>query len=208
VWRCVCLAKAAGVTKAAFYHHVGRKEELLERGLTEALDALFAVLEEPGAKSDLSITSIQYILRRIVELEHELLPQVTVLLRARGNSKAERSALARRRTFDKRFAELIQQAQRDGFVRGDLDAQLIAKLAIGMATWIIEWYSPGGSLSPTQVADAVVEMACNGMAAPPPARRPTPPTTTSSTSNPKASARRSSEPAGTPKTTTARKARA
>jgi AcrR family transcriptional regulator len=158
------LAAAAGVTKAAFYHHVGNKEELLSRGLDQALDALFAMLDEPDATSGSALSQIRYILRRMVELEDSLLPQVTVLLRARGNSDSERKAVARRRSFDRHVARLVAEAQREGEVRADLDPQLISRLAIGMSTWIIEWYQPGGKLSVADVADAVVTMICDGMA--------------------------------------------
>ncbi len=157
------LAAAAGVTKAAFYHHVGNKEELLSRGLDQALDALFAMLDETDATTGTSLSRIRYILRRMVELEDALLPQVTVLLRSRGNSDSERKAVSRRRSFDRHVARLVAQAQTEGDVRSDLDPRLISRLAIGMSTWIIEWYQPGGKLTATDVADAVVTMVCDGM---------------------------------------------
>lgn len=159
------LAKAAGVSKAAFYHHVGGKEELLDRGLAKALDALAAVLEEPGATEGTPIERIGFILRRIVELEHTLLPHVTVLLRARGHSEAERKALTRRRAFDRHMAALVAEAQGAGEVRSDIDAKLAARLVVGMATWIVEWYQPKSAAGAAVVADAVVAVALDGIRA-------------------------------------------
>ena len=43
------LAARLGVTKSAIYHHVPSKVELLRLALDRALNALFAVLDEPGA---------------------------------------------------------------------------------------------------------------------------------------------------------------
>jgi AcrR family transcriptional regulator len=160
------LARAAGVTKPAFYHHVGGKEELLARGLTKALDALFAMLEEPEALTGTAEHRLRYIIRRIVELEDALLAPVTVLLRARGTTATERHALERRRSFDAHVAGLITEGQREGSLRADIDPNLMARLVIGMATWVIEWYHPGGRWTVDDVANAVVEMAAHGMTNP------------------------------------------
>ncbi len=157
------LARAAGVTKPAFYHHVGSKEELLARGLTKALDALFAMLQEPEALTGTAAVRLRYIIRRIVELEDALLAPVTVLLRSRGTTEAERQALERRRSFDAHMATLIAQGQQEGYLRADIDSNLMARLVIGMATWVIEWYQPGGRWTLDDVAKAVVEMASTGM---------------------------------------------
>jgi AcrR family transcriptional regulator len=157
------LARAAGVTKPAFYHHVGGKEELLSRGLTKALDALFAMLEEPEARTGTASSRLRHIIRRIVELEDELLAPVTVLLRSRGTTEVERQALVRRRSFDAQVAALIAEGQNEGSLRGDIDPNLMARLVIGMATWVIEWYHPAGRWTLDDVANAVVEMASTGM---------------------------------------------
>ncbi len=157
------LARAAGVTKPAFYHHVGGKEELLARGLTKALDALFAMLKEPEAVTGTSAARLRYIIGRIVELEDALLAPVTVLLRSRGTTEVERQALSRRRSFDTHVTALIAQGQREGSLRSDIDPNLMARLVIGMATWVIEWYQPGGRWTVDDVAKAVVEMASTGM---------------------------------------------
>lgn len=162
------LAAAADVSKAAFYHHMNGKEDLLARGLDRALDALFAVLDEPLSNEGQAIDRLRHVLRRVVELEDQLLAEVTVLLRTRGNSPTERTALDRRRTFDRRVASIITAAQHEGSVRSDIEAHLAARLAIGTATSIVEWYKPGGKLSAAHLADQIVAMTCSGIGTPTP----------------------------------------
>jgi AcrR family transcriptional regulator len=157
------LAAAANLSKAAFYHHITGKEDLLARGLDRALAALFAVLDEAPATQGAALDRLRHVLMRVIELEHELLAEVTVLLRLRGNSPTERSALEKRRLFDRRVGELVSLAQEEGSIRSDVDSHLAARLAIGMATSIIEWYRPEGKLPASLLANQVVEISFTGL---------------------------------------------
>lgn len=160
------VARAAGITKASIYHHVSGKEALLERGLSRALDALFAVLAEPGAIAGDALARVRFIVRRVVETTLDLLPELSVLFRARGNSKVAREAIERRRAFDRVVTDLIAEAQRAGDVRADIDPRLTARLIFGMSNSVVEWYGSGSSISRARLTDALVALALHGIAAP------------------------------------------
>lgn len=159
------LSKAAGISKSSIYHHVRSKDELLRRALSRALDGLFAILDEPGAKSDRAVVRLEYVTRRTAEVLMAELPYVTLLLRVHGNTDTERWAMARRREFDHQVAELLKEASEDGDLRADVDVRLATRLLFGMINSIVEWYRPErGSLSAREeVADAVVRMAFAGL---------------------------------------------
>lgn len=161
------LASAAGISKAAFYHHIGGKEELLSRGLDRALSALSSVLTEAEATTGPAVDRLRFVLGRVVTLVHKLLPEVTVLLRTRGNSNAERAAVSQRRAFDRSVGALVASAQQQGDIRSDIDPQLAARLVIGMANSVTEWYRPKGRLGAEQLAEHIVTMALKGLAVPP-----------------------------------------
>ena len=156
------VARAAGITKASIYHHVSGKEALLERGLGRALDALFAIVDEPAARDGRAADRLRHIVGRVAETTMHLLPELTVLFRIHGASKSERDAVERRRTFDRLVTGIIAQAQRDGDVRRDLDARLLARLIFGMSNSVVEWYR-SGSLSREAIARAVVAIAFDGV---------------------------------------------
>ncbi|HEY0395899.1 MAG TPA: TetR/AcrR family transcriptional regulator [Candidatus Elarobacter sp.] len=158
------VARAAGITKASIYHHVSGKEALLERGLGRALDALVAIMDEPAARDGRAIERLRHIVARVAETTLHLLPELTVLTRVHGHSKSERSALDRRRAFDRLVTDIIVQAQREGDVRADLDPRLAARLIFGMSNSVVEWYR-SGSLSREAIAHAVVAVAFEGIAA-------------------------------------------
>jgi AcrR family transcriptional regulator len=156
------VARAAGITKASIYHHVSGKEALLERGLGRALDALFAILDEPAARDGRAIDRLRHIVARVADTTLHLLPELTVLTRVHGTSRSERGAVERRRTFDRLVTEIIVQAQRDGDVRKDLDPRLVARLIFGMSNSVVEWYR-AGSLTREAIAHAIVAVAFDGM---------------------------------------------
>ena len=164
------VARAAGITKASIYHHVSGKEALLERGLGRALDALFAILDEPAAREESdgrkgrASERLRHIVGRVAETTMHLLPELTVLFRVHGASKSERNAVERRRAFDRLVTDIIAQAQRDGDVRRDLEPRLVARLIFGMSNSVVEWYRRG-SLSREAIAAAVTALAFDGITA-------------------------------------------
>jgi hypothetical protein len=103
------------------------------------------------------------IVRRVSETTLRLLPELTVLFRARGSSKSERRALDERRRFDRAVTALVVEAQRDGALRADLDARLVVRLAFGMSNSVVEWYRGGAALSPAAVAAAVEAIVFDGI---------------------------------------------
>ncbi len=136
---------------------------MLARGVGRALDALFAVLDEPPAKTGRSAARLKYIVRRTIEITVDQLAEVALLLRVRGNTPAERRVLERRRKFDHLIAEIMRSAQRQRDLRADIDPRLATRLLFGMLNSITEWYRPGGELDATKVAEAVFRIAFEGM---------------------------------------------
>ncbi|MEU6384903.1 TetR/AcrR family transcriptional regulator [Streptomyces bauhiniae] len=158
------LSRAAGISKSSIYHHVSGKEELLRRAVSRALDGLFAILDEEHARVGRPVDRLEHVVRRMVEVLISELPYVTLLLRVRGNTEAERWALERRRDFDHRVAGLLRAAAEDGDVRGDVEVRLATRLVFGMINSIVEWYRPEtGGAGGREVADAVVRLVFAGL---------------------------------------------
>ncbi len=157
------VARAAGISKASIYHHVAGKEELLERGLRRALDALFAILDEDASSSGEPLARLTHIVRRVAETTLSLLPELSVLFRVRGNSAVEREAIERRRRFDRIVAQLVGEAQAAGSVRRDLDPALAARLLFGLSNSVVEWYRPGGRLRADELARSIEGLALRGL---------------------------------------------
>ena len=161
------LAARLGITKSAIYHHVSSKVELLRLALDRALDALFAVTQEPGATEGRAIDRLEHVVRGSVRVLIAELPFVTLLLRVRGNSDVEREALQRRRAFDRIVTALVRAAEDEGDVRPDVDPAVTSRLLFGAVNSLVEWYRPDGGLSADDLADALVVTSFEGLRARP-----------------------------------------
>jgi AcrR family transcriptional regulator len=157
------LATRLGVTKSAIYHHVSSKVELLRLALDRALDALFAVTEEPGATTGPAIDRLEHVVRGSVRVLTAELPFVTLLLRVRGNSPVEQEALQRRRRFDRIVTDLVRAAEEEGDVRPDVDPAVTSRLLFGAVNSLTEWYRPDRGLDAAAVADALVAITFEGL---------------------------------------------
>lgn len=157
------LAQASGITKSSIYHHVRSKDELLRLALGRALDALFAVLDEPEATSGRAIDRLEYVVRREVEVLVAEMPYVTLLLRVRGNTRTEQWALQRRREFDHRVAGLVAAAAEEGDLRADVDSRLATRLLFGMINSITEWWKPRRGDAAAELTEAVTRLAFTGL---------------------------------------------
>ena len=157
------IAEAAGLTKAAIYHHFASKDAILAHGLNRALNALTSIATEPDARQESALASLRYCLRRVVEEELRLLPEVSLLVRLRGNSTIELDAIERRRGFDKGIAAVLRRGQASGEIRPSIDPKVATLLMMGMIAWATEWYRPDGPYDPVAVADHVVDLCLHGV---------------------------------------------
>jgi len=157
------LSKRLGIAKSGIYHHVSGKEELLRMALDRALDGLWEAAERARALDAPAIVRLETLVRDAVAVLDARLPYVTLLLRVRGNTDVERAALARRRAFDALVASLVEEAERDGDIRTDIDPKLTARLLFGTVNSLVEWYRPTASTSASSLADAVCAIAFDGL---------------------------------------------
>ncbi|WP_369192548.1 TetR/AcrR family transcriptional regulator [Streptomyces sp. R08] len=176
------LARRLGLSKSSIYHHVSGKEELLELAVNRALDALFAVLDEEeaghrdgingavgsgssdsGSSGTTATARMKRVVHRSVEVLAAELPYVTLLLRLHGNSEVEQRALARRREFDHRVAELMARAAAEGGIRADIDPHLASRLLFGTVNSLVEWYRPDRDLTVQTLADALTTILFDGL---------------------------------------------
>ena len=64
------------------------------------------------------------------------------------------------------FADLLAEAQKKGLLRPGFNLSVVRMLSMGALTWVAEWYSPDGPLTPDDVADELMRLLAGGILRP------------------------------------------
>lgn len=107
---------------------------------------------------------LQATVEAAVRILADHLPAVTLLLRVRGNSPLEQSALERRRQIDDRLTTIVREAIEAGELRTEIDPEVVSRLVFGLVNSLVDWYRPSGPLPPSVLAGAVSTALFQGLA--------------------------------------------
>lgn len=159
------IAKAARITKGAFYHHFQSKEELLLLIHREYADYQLKVMHTVLAANDSPAEQLRGLIRCIVEAVGRYKPNVTIFFQERRylTSKHLAQVTAQRDLLEDTFQAVIERGIATGTFRQDLDARVTCLGIIGMCAWTYQWFSDEGRMSANEVADDFVTLLLDGL---------------------------------------------
>jgi AcrR family transcriptional regulator len=158
------IADAAGLHKSTLYHHIDAKADLLEWICGTTLDALYTSLDTAVATRTDPSERVVAAFAGAASVALDDVRGVSVLLHLKETVAGGEELWARRREYDRRFAELIHDAQQAKQVRDDIDALLLGRLVLGMINWVVEWYRPGeGRFDATEIARSLTAFVAQGV---------------------------------------------
>ena len=157
------LADRLGLHKSSLYHYVDGKEDLLKRLTTQAQDDAEQVLDQAEVDPDNEhgfLTAVGLAVDQTVSDSG----RVSLVLRQKPGTPTGDAVIKRRRAYDRRLSVLIDDAQAAGQIRDDIHPMLMARLTLGMVSWLIEWYDPELSrFEPEMVREAVLALLSGGV---------------------------------------------
>jgi TetR/AcrR family transcriptional regulator len=159
------IATALGVTKGALYRYIKSKQEILFECFRSSARignaAIELAKEHPGSGLDkLSVFIIDFVSNY---LEHNTAGGAMVDVDALfPEQRAE--IIAGRDHLDRELRKLMDLGMSDGSIVVS-DPKLAEFTLMGSINWIPSWYTPGGTWSPRDVAQAVSETFVRGFKA-------------------------------------------
>jgi len=165
------VAEACGVSKAALYHYVADKYQLLVEIAEGHIDRLRALLDDETEAADVAPEArLRDLIARFMtayagaQAQHRVLTEDVKFLKPAD----------RRRILDGERAVVEAFARAVAAARPDLGAARLQKpltmLLFGMMNWMFTWLRPGGALAHADMTPVVADLFFGGL----PAVRPPP----------------------------------
>lgn len=160
------IADRLGMLKGSLYYYIQSKEDLLFDVIStvhrDGLAVIRACAEQPGD----ALERLEGVIVGHVEHTCRNLVPTAVFLHELSSLPEERcrEVLGSEHAYQAVFRDLIEQAQRDGLVRPDVEPRLAALSVLGSTNWVYRWFRPGGAFPPETIGVQLADMAIRGIA--------------------------------------------
>ncbi len=163
------IALQAEMKAGSVYYHFESKEEILREimriGITQVLTRVQDSLERLGDEASFSDKLFSIIEAHLDCLLNEENSYTSANVRIFRLAPAEvrTGNLPIRDQYEGFWTELLEQAQKKGDLRKDIDLKTLRLLIFGAMNWSLEWYSPKGRKSVGSICQELTDVILNGI---------------------------------------------
>lgn len=161
------ISQAVGILPGSLYSHISGKEALLLdiviSGITKYLDAISPIAdstEPPDVRLREAIRAHVRVVSQNTEQTLVAFHQWKYL-----EEVNRRRVIEMRSAYQDMFTRIVTDGIEAGVFDSNHDARFCVLAILGMLNWVPEWFSPSGSRSPEEVADALANVVLSGLMA-------------------------------------------
>ncbi len=159
------IAQALGLSRSSLYHYFSSKEEVLRALIDAATAGSYDFLAR--LRDDTSLTAAERLRQAVLSSVTRRLEggsKMRALERLEGDMPGEMLGQFNgvRRQILQFYIDIIETGIRSGEFRL-VDSKIAAFAVLGMSNWTAWWYSPAGSRSPEQIAEAMAGFALKAL---------------------------------------------
>ena len=160
------IADSAGILSGSLYHHFSSKEEMVDEVLRGFLDWLFERYQQIMATESNPLERLKGLFMASFEAIADRHAEVVIYQdEAKRLSSQERFAYVDERNKEQRkmWIDVLTQGVEEGYIRPDVDVDLVYRF-IRDTTWVsVRWYQPGGPLTAQQVGQQYLTIVLGGI---------------------------------------------
>jgi AcrR family transcriptional regulator len=159
------VADEFGVLKGSLFHYIQSKDELLYEIIEGVYTGAQATVWSNAVQEGPAVERLRRVITAYVEYISRHLDEVTVWLHDfKALPEQQREIIRRYEERDRRqLLELIEQAQREGGVRPDVDPSLASLALLGAMNWVHRWFQPR-RLTAREIGDSFADFFLEGLA--------------------------------------------
>ncbi|MCD6152734.1 MAG: TetR family transcriptional regulator [Syntrophobacterales bacterium] len=159
------ISKELGISKAAIYHYVESKDELLSIIYTQAFENIFRDTNEIAGMDIPPDEKLRRIIHNhITNIIIKKLSMFSVFF-SEENQVSEKD-FQKIRAEKKKYTAIVEEIIKEGISKGifaENDPKLLSYAIIGMCNWIYKWYKPQYSpYRPEEIADHFIRLLGSG----------------------------------------------
>lgn len=155
------VSKELGITKAALYHYVKNKDELLSIIYTQAFENIFRDTYEISAMELSPEEKLRCIIRNHI---HNIIIKDLSMFSVFFSEETQlpKKDFQKIRKEKKKYTNIIEEIINEGISKRffkKVDPKLQVYAILGMCNWIYKWYNPDRAIySPEQIADHFIAL--------------------------------------------------
>lgn len=158
------LAKVLKIEAASLYSHIQSKDEILEticfrlgQEFNSAMDKIKSSHENAEDKLRRAI------LNHIIILTGDLNGSAVFLKEWRHLKREKLNEFnIERKKYENGFKEIVKQGEREN-IFSIVDITLTVQTILSTISWLVEWYKPGGKMSPGEIANYLADFIISGL---------------------------------------------
>jgi TetR/AcrR family transcriptional regulator, cholesterol catabolism regulator len=159
------VAEAVGIDRASLYYYVSSKEDLLielvRAPLMDIEERINSILRTSDSPEEMLRVAIVSHLESYEAGWPESFVFLSQNLEDLGRSADDFAELAKR--YHAALLQIIENGQRAGIFRSDIDASVVMHGVLGMCNWVHRWYRPGGKSTLGEIGQMFASMIIDGV---------------------------------------------
>lgn len=157
------LASVCSVSKSLIYHYYESKEEILYGVMSEHIDELISISEEPIDADTAQDEFLQYTRSLLTCYAGAADSQKVLLYELEALPTEYRAEIVeKQRRLIKRVEDILGRCK-PGIAKKSAQLRTIVMLYFGMLNWTQSWFNPKGPVTREQLADMAVEMTLSSL---------------------------------------------
>lgn len=157
------IAERLNITKAALYHYVKNKQELLFQTYMRAAELALQSTERAQRDGNTGLEKVKLFIRYQLEVFGSVTGPAAVVSDFGELDEKQRAQLLRRTdVVDDRIRGFIRRGITDKSI-APCEPKIAEFAIIGALNWVPKWYSPEGDKSAAQIAETFVQLFEHGL---------------------------------------------
>lgn len=157
------VARAAGITKAAIYHHFKNKEEILYNIILGTIDGLIFDLRAISKRKDDPIKELKEMIDVQVSYNsHKIKAKIVFEDGNFLDKKYEGVIRNRKKEIVEIYKNKFEEIASAGKLK-NVDITTAKFSVLGIINWVYQWYNPDGKLSIEKIKDDITKLIFYGM---------------------------------------------